>query len=330
MNRPRRTDLTDAWAVLRRPENTVDLATSPLAIEFAGHPARAGVDGTGSRHLLIPASTGEDPRIVDTEGAVSVRVTGYGFAGQRHRYLDIACHREDLFDLFDDLAHDVLIGVPPTDPDPASAAATLVRRWRSLLSSGPRRTLSPTEQMAMFAELYVLELVHPVGPIDATSWRGPLREPHDIVLPKLAFEVKAIGPDSDYVTIHGIDQLAPPDVPLALVLVTLTQSGADAELLPDVVDRFLGRASDRVEALRRLRAADYSPLDRDAYPTLYAVSSIECIEVGERTPRIVRSSFAEGSVTDGIDRVSYRLELARVRPATVVGTAALRSWAARA
>jgi hypothetical protein len=184
--------------------------------------------------------------------------------------------------------------------------------------------------MALFAELHVLGLVHPTGPVDISTWRGPLREPHDIVLPDRAVEVKAIGPGSEHIRIHGIEQLEPPGRPLALVLITLASTGIDGETLPDVVDRVLGRVSDRVEAISRLASAGYSPTDRDAYPTQFSVLLLECIVVGTQTPRIVSSSLASGILPEGVDRVAYRLELAQLRPAAAVGQTALRQWAGTA
>lgn len=327
MTTPRRHHLTDAWAVLSPPDNPGDMSTSPLPIVFAGAPARAGVDGLGGRHLLVPASAGDDPRADDTAGAVTVRIAPYGFAGRRARYLDIACHRTDLFDLFDDLALDVLTGIPPGDPDPASAAATLVRRWRSLLSTGPRRVLGASEQIALLGELHVLDLVHPAGPVDITCWRGPRREPHDIVLPDRVVEVKTLAPDAETVRIHGIEQLQPPGTPLALVLLTVTQDGTDGITLPDVVDRILDRATDRAETLRRLADAGYGPTDRDNYPARYTVQTVEHVLVDDRTPRIVHSCFPTGSLPDGITHIDYRVRLGALRHSATPGVTALRTWA---
>jgi hypothetical protein len=319
-------ELRHSWAVLAPPIPPDEIVTSPLPLVVAGTAARIGTDTHGSRHLLVPAADDEDPAVDHIEGALTVRLKPYSFGRRVRRYLDITCARTDLFDLFDELVVDVLTGLSTTDPGPAGTAATLVHRWRTLLSAGPRRILTFAEQLSLLGELHVLDLVHPAGPIDITTWRGPLREPHDIVQPHRALEVKTIGPTSDAVDINGVHQLEPPGRPLALVLVTVTATDPGTSL-PEFVDRVLARVDDRGEALRRLGRVGYHPADRGHYEaTTFTVTDIDHVRVGADTPRIVPSSFVGGDIPRGVGDLGYRIPLGSLHDLTVRGVTALQAW----
>lgn len=318
-------ELRHSWPLLRA-RSATEVMTVPIQAVPGPDPVRVGVDGAGARHLLIPLDDGDAIRGDDGEATMSVRVRTYTFSRTPLRYVDIVCLRPDLFDLFDDVLVDVLGTISSGDGSPARKAVDVVSRWRALLGTRRGHLLTLVGQMSLVAELTVLDLVTRDVPLDISWWRGPLHAPHDIVLPDHAFEVKAVGTTASTVEIHGLGQLEPPGLPLALVLVDV-QEGDDGTTLPDLVDRVLGRATDRGAAIRLLAGAGYSTSDADRYDERFVVTGLSTVEITDAVPRIVTSSFGAGGVPAGVAGVTYRLGLDALDTFVVRGESALLAWA---
>lgn len=317
-------ELRHSWPLLQ-PRSPTEVATAPLQLPCGSDRARVGVDGTGARHLLVPVGD-DDVSDDNAEGALSVRLRTYSFSRTPLRYVDVSCVRPDLFDLFDEILVDVL-DTAATAPDTAARTAVdVVGRWRALLDTRRARALTLVGQMSLFAELTVLDVLTRDRTLQVGWWRGPLREPHDIVLPERAVEVKAVGATTTAVEIHGVLQMEPPGLPLALVLTTVSESDSGTTL-PGLVEHVLGRVDDRGEAIRLLAAAGYSRSDAERYTERFTVEDIGLVEVTAAVPRIVPASFANAGLPAGIDGVTYRIALDTLDPLIARGEAALLAWA---
>jgi hypothetical protein len=316
-------ELRHSWPLLRGRRQS-EITTAPLPLGQPSAPVRVGVDGTGARHLLVPVGD-EDVRVDAVEGALRVELRTYTFARVPLRYVDISCVRPDLFDLFDEVLVDVLAAVESTPDAAARTALEVVGRWRALLGTHRARLLTLVGQMSLFAELTVLDLVTRSRTLDISWWRGPRREPHDIVLPGCALEVKAIGAATSSVEIHGVHQLELPGKPLTLVLATLAEEDTGTGL-PDLVERVLGRVDDRGKAVRLLAAAGYAPADAERYRERFAVTELAHVEITETVPRIVPQSFGTAGVPTGVDGITYRIELDALDGFATRGETALLDW----
>lgn len=318
-----RRELRHSWPMLR-PDRS-ELAATALPLEFQSVQVRLGVDSKGCRHLLIPITTEDDPKPDTVDGSLLVLLRTYAFGSASGPYVDIVCNRSELFDLFDDVLIDVLAELEAAAEKPCEVAIAVVSRWRSLLATRRQPLLTLTGQMSLIAELHVLDLSRAGRPLDISTWRGPLREPHDIVLDRCALEVKAIGATSHSIEIHGEHQLEPPGKPLALVVVRVTES-VDGETLPDVVGRVTVTSPDQSEVLKRLSAAGYTPADGPRYVERFTVHSIEFVEVDGSVPRIVPASFAAGMTPVGVEHLTYQLMLDSLDPLLVRGESSLVQW----
>lgn len=319
-----RSDLANRWAVIG-PSSSGTLLTTSVFELAGGHPARVGVDSVGGRHLIITPSV-EDSAAApdDVLGALQVRQRDYTFDGRTGTHLDIQCVRPDLFDLFDEVVLDIACGV---DPDrPADSALRIIERWRALFAARGKRQLSPQAQAALIAELYVLALAFRDRPVQIASWRGPVGESHDILLPGCALEVKALGEVTTTVEIHGLEQLEPPGVPLALVLVEVVADDS-GDTVADVITDILDRADDRARAAGRLARIGFSPADAHSYTVRYRVGTVRTVAIGEAVPRIVPSSFA-ADVPSGVVSVTYTLQVAALVPFARTGESELERWIA--
>jgi hypothetical protein len=317
-------ELTHSWPLLDAPTPT-EISTVAFDLAYEGSGVRIGIDGQRVRHLLVPAANGNEPETDLIDATVSLRLRTYTFGRRPRRYLDVGCSRTDLFDLFDEVLVDVLSHLTPDDPAPARTAAGVVARWRALMATGSRRLLSLTAQMSLIAELYVLDAAHTGDDVDVLTWRGPLQEPQDILLSGCALEVKAVGASTNTVEIHGVQQLQPPDKPLALVIVEVVES-PDGITLPQHVDRFLSATADRGEALRRLSAAGYAAADAERYDQGFAITEVAFVEVDDTIPRIVPSSFEAGNVPSGVESITYHVVLDALTARLSRGESSLRAW----
>lgn len=319
-------ELSHTWPLLGDTGRS-SISSAALPVGTTTGPVRIGVDDGAARHLLVPVGD-EEVHGDDSDGVVTVLVKDYTFQRTTLRYVDVACARPDLAPAFDNVLVDILGQLEATST-PAGTTVQAVQRWRTLLATRRSSKLTLTQQMSLFAELVVLAMVSGGERTDPRWWCGPLREPHDILLPTFALEVKAVGESSQSVTIHGVEQLQPPDRPLALVVVEIVQDN-EGRTLPDIVDEFMGRTTDAGETLWRLAKAGYERLDADRYQERFTVVGMSYLEVTDSTPRIVEASFAAGSLPPGISRLQYRVDLEELGPRMTRGENALLSWVAGA
>ncbi len=233
MNTIQRTDLRNRWAVLG-PSSDAELFRSSTLTTDSGDNLRVAVDQVGNRHLLVPVHSSDRRVPEDVVGAVLVGRRPIAFDSTTAYFLDVQCVRADLFDLFDDLVLKVIEVV--NGGGGADAAIEVINRERILLATRAREKLSFSKQRGLLAELYILGLTSGSNPIDVSTWRGPLKAPHDIVTGTYALEVKSVGGGSRNIEIHGAEQLAEPGKPLALVIVELSEDATGQSIAEDADD----------------------------------------------------------------------------------------------
>lgn len=284
---------------------------------------RLAVDHDGARHLLVAIQSTDRSMPSDVVSALTVRRKTYTFDGIAAIYLDVRCGRGDLFGTFDDLLVDIIAEV--LDGGSADTALGVIDRWRSLLAVRGRQALSSSAQRGLFAELHTLQISQPAGSIDARVWRGPLQEPHDILTPSFALEVKSVGTYTRAVEFHGPMQLAEPGRPLAVVLVEVDED-ANGATVGEVANQVVVGATDRDLAVSRLAMAGLAMADADSYTLRFAVRTIRHLVVGDATPRIVPASFVTGGLPEGLSYLTYGLEIASLDKHLSVGETSLREW----
>lgn len=306
------TELERAWAVLTRPRAKA-LASFPLEVTSHGEPCRVAVDGAGARHLLVPV--GDEDVSADPRPAVLQSVVRrLGFGGPAMAYVDVSCAESDLFPEFDEVVADVLEAVADSRR-PAASALGVIARWRRLFRNRLLRGLSREARLGLFAELTMLACLveaDPGFPVDA--WRGPLNEPHDFEAPQRCVEVKGLGPASDHIVVHGLEQLhAHGERPLDLVVLRVVED-PDGRTVRELVEQLRDAVATRAGLRARLAATGW--VDHPDRPDLdtYVVAEVLRVVVGPDTPRLVPSSLTTGSLPSGVTDVTYRVDLAALLP----------------
>ncbi|MEU7748649.1 PD-(D/E)XK motif protein [Nonomuraea sp. NPDC049158] len=306
------TMLERAWAVLTRPR-AKELASFPLEVVCHAEPCRVAIDGTGARHLLIPA--GDEAVSVDPKPAVlGTSIRKLGFGGSAVTYVNVSCAESDLFSEFDEVVTDVLEAVAGARR-PASTAVDAIARWRRLFRSSLLRGLSRQAKLGLFAELTVLSSLVEADPgFHVDAWRGPLNEPHDFEATARCIEVKGLSSASDSIVVHGLEQLDTHNGrPLDLILLRVVED-PDGRTVSELVEQVRGAVASCRDLRARLSAAGWSEYPDRPDLDAFAIEEVRRIVVGQDTPRVVPSSLVAGSLPSGIGGLSYQLDLAAVLP----------------
>lgn len=312
MTDERMSTLERAWAVLTPPQGD-QLSSYPLGISFADRLCRVALDASGARHVLIPVAN-EAVQADKQPSVLELSVRSLVFDADISTYVDLSCGDRDLFAEFDDVVTDVLEAAQESER-PGSAAVRAIRRWRRLFRSHLVRGLSYQARLGLFAELSVLSALLDVDPhLPVDVWRGPLREPHDIEAPRHCLEIKALGDETDAITVHGLSQLDVHDErPLDLVLIEVLEDPAGVTLT-DLIEQVRKRVESRTDLRQRLTAAGWSssPAIVDTQP--FVIGEVRSIPVAGAVPRLTAGDLTTGTAPSGVKDLRYSVDVAALVP----------------
>jgi hypothetical protein len=272
--------------------------------------AYAGIDELARPHLLLAVHPGSPPPAEIATLAIGTRLLVIG--GKETAFLDVTCLFEALAEVFDQFVA-VVLERQLTSGDSAEAAVTTVlAKWREFLVAGtdpPGRD----KLAAVFGELLVvLDAVRSGGPTAVGSWAGPFGGRHDMRGGTTALEVKTTrSHTSRQVTIHGEDQLVPPDGGvLYLHFVRLEQVPGAGRSVSALVDELLTAGAPTEQLFEAITAAGV-PVAQLAATTAITFDVRErlTLPVDDQMPRMVPTSFIGGSRPGGVVDISYVIDL---------------------
>ena len=122
-------------------------------------------------------------------------------------------------------------------------------------------------------------------------------------------------PTSYAVTIHGEDQLQEPSGgTLHLHFVRLEATPGTGQSVASLTEMLLSRGVPAEPLYAGLLAAGIAPVDIEASAEVtFDVRQRFTLPVGEDFPRIVATSFKDGGRPSGVDRLTYQVDLDRLR-----------------
>lgn len=204
-----------------------------------------------------------------------------------------------------------------TEKGLVAAAISRIRLWQKLFELRPDGVLAPHEIKGLTAELlfFLKQLRSEDRDFQevALSWLGPTGTDQDYIFSTESVEVKAIGPNSEVVSVSSLQQLQS-DRPLRLSVWTLRQAAPTepaAWTLNALVLRIESELRDAPSALstfrERLLSSGY--VHHPVYDsTAYEPLSEETFSVEGDFPRIT-----ESDVPAGIRTASYSIALHSIR-----------------
>lgn len=272
--------------------------------------AWVAMDEHSRQHLLLQTESEID---IDP-GVTTLAVSPHPLriAGRDKRVLDITCLFASLSEVFDHFAAAVIQRIAVAADEPAEAVKSVLASWKSFLvpPSGPPGL---DKAAAILGELLVVrDAVKNSGLVDIGFWSGPFGQRHDLRGGVTAVEVKTTRAHTGYrVTVHGEDQLLPPDGgQLYLHFVRLEPVHGGPLRLTGMVDELLEAGVSAEQLFRALAASGVSAVDLPATDkTTFDLLERFTLPVDNQTPRIVPASFCGGQPPEGVVDISYVIDL---------------------
>ena len=299
------------FAALReaRPARTGDL--NVRGVERGSPDVRLGLDHEGRPHLLVePPET--LPRLSPGSLRISARERHFGSA-RRCAGMWTSCASLSSSPRSSTTSWRRCWSGQPTAPArPVDVVREALDRWRSFFTAigapPARETLT-----AVVGELLLLRDVARITAKDVIAvWVGPRGGRHDLRRGLSAIEIKTTrSHTSRAVTIHGEDQLLPPEGgTLHLHLVRLEEVAGLGVCVADLVDELVDMGVPRLELFDALADAGVPPA---AFPAVagirFDVRERLTFAVDEHMPRIVPDTFVGGQSPQGVLDVTYRIDL---------------------
>lgn len=277
-----------------------------------------GVDSDGS--LLLAIEVGSLPPLIE------MRSTALDYFRQERKGLGawlmvFRLRRVELTSVFGRLCQDLIDEILGVGSDEALLGVVRKRisLWQRLFEDGGNGLLADFQVKGLVAELLFLESQLTGGvrqPLEMVNgWVGPSGGDQDFIFSDESVEVKAIGPNSEGVTISSLQQLES-KAPLHLSVWTLRSASPTeprAETLNDVVARIERIFAPQPAALGLFRDAllEAGYVVHPYYSDLaFEPMFVEEFSVNETFPRLTQSS-----VPTGIASATYVVSLHQIRTA---------------
>lgn len=308
-----RDDVAAAFHALSKSHEASEVLLVSLPVTTPAGDIMAAVDQDGTQHVLVPVPPGTPVAPDQRSKSVTLARRELMVRGSRRLFIDVACHRVELRDVFERLAGEICERVLARPDEYRTIPQLTLSRWRQLVEAG-KEPLGESGLMGVYGELWVLRQMIAEDPLRRIEhWVGPEREVHDFHRGAVAVEVKSSSARTGRtVEIHGAEQLAAPTAGLLyLVYVRLRESSAGVTLRQLIEEiRSLGvDSADFERVLARTGISEGS----DSPP--FEVREELWYHVNEAFPRVVQASFVGSRVPEGVLNLSYQLSLAGPQPA---------------
>ncbi|MEV4425228.1 PD-(D/E)XK motif protein [Streptomyces sp. NPDC049602] len=314
----------------RSSPNTLMLSAE-LKIDTPHGLLRLGLDSDGRRHLLVPIAPHQ--RLETDRRSAGVHLTDRVLLVEDApvRFADLSCRRPDLTEIFTGLVADVCTRVAAEPDSLPSRLAQTLSSWRLLLSGQPVRW-TPQRLAGLFAELTVLERLLRLSPAAVATWLGPTGCAQDFRAQDTCLEVKAsLASEGRVIHVHGVDQLeAPERGSLCLSWFRVAESSLrSAQSIADVMESCRSRTDAPAVLDERLRRLGIGPEKPPIISDIqFTITDERWYRVDDAFPKIVPTSFANGTVPAGVSALEYLIDLDTVR-AEADGSAVLDDMASR-
>ncbi|MCX6750694.1 MAG: PD-(D/E)XK motif protein [Candidatus Pacearchaeota archaeon] len=277
----------------------------------------AGFDSNKQRHFLIILDENEEEyKDLQSKGfsIITKNLVVKGFKPKR--YIDIICNDTSGYSIFDAIGEE--ISEKLGDNNSKEVITKVIFKWRNFLGKSPKESLSYTELIGLFAEVWFMYhwLFQKIDKYDAVNrWRGPFSSRHDFELEGKSIEVKSTtSVQSRIHKINGIEQLTPPENgKLFFFSLRLREEKGANMTLPILIESCRDILKEDIEALSKfenaLAVAGYSPIHDEEYSEFkFRIVDEKLYEVTEEFPHMSPDLFING-LPSGISMIEYSINL---------------------
>jgi hypothetical protein len=299
----------------------------PTSVEAGSGTILYALDPGGRFHVFIPVAE-RTPFHADTRSA-GVHLERRKLQDTRHQpaFLDLACQKVHLRDVFVHLAEDVLNEIAQEPHKPEAVCKRVMSRWRELLDREAPGVMSQEALLGLYGELWILRRIVRINADALRSWTGPLGAVHDFRSQGGALEIKTtLAREGWRFEIHGVLQLAAIDgIPLYFAALSVDSAAPHGESVPEVVDAIVDAGVDTLELFTKLSRLGYDARDSAYYrDTKYSVQEMRFFLVDAEFPRIVPEVFVSGALPERVERLRYTVDLSGLS-ASALGSEAASS-----
>ena len=270
------------------------------------------IDAAGLRHVLVPVAADFPAAHDRRSGGVHLTTRPLVDASGQRQYLDLACQKTHLNNVFTHLAEEVLGLLQDRAIQPLHACRQTLQRWRELLDRETSNILSTEALCGLFGELWHLVRMAAKNVDCISAWQGPHGARHDFTADNCALEVKTTARRDEWTfRVHGLTQLEQPqNARLYLCAMRLELNGASGSSVPDVIQAVLNAGIDRRGLRDRLSRVGYDQRDETHYRQLRLdVIDWRVYEVTASFPRLTAGSFNPPEPPSGVSDIHYTIDL---------------------
>lgn len=313
-----RTRPADQWERLRESsvgDGTIEVPSHSSGIETGYGPIRFALGPQAQPRLLVPCGPGALLKRTAAGRNLAVSLARFDVANGSTLFVDILCLEPALDAVFAELAGEVVHRVG-AGCGPVDAVEGTITDFRDLLHSGDDREVPYSQILGLVGELLVLRSLVHMSPGAIEAWTGPDEQRHDFRQREHAIEVKTSSrADSTTVAISSCEQLAEPaGGTLILVHVCLERTDNGELSVSTLVTDIVAAGCPRPKLIRVLSGVGCTNPEADLWNRLrFSVERISGYRVVSGFPRITSRLFPRGLLPDGIETVSYTLDLDAAR-----------------
>jgi len=272
----------------------------------------------GLRHLLTPAPDAFEAVHDRRSGGVHLVTRPLLDDAGQHQYIDLACQKEHLNEVFGHMADEVLADLGANADDAFQTCRRTLQRWRDLMDREASPVMTTEALCGLFGELWHMRAIAERDPAGLRVWQGPRGARHDFSAAGVALEVKTTLRRSHWMfRIHGLTQLdVPAGASLYLCAMRLELNGAAGITVPALVQHILDLGVDRHEFVTMLAEAGYHLKDQIHYEQFrFELLDLRLHQVVDGFPRLTTADFGVSGPPPGVTEIDYTVDLA-THPAT--------------
>ena len=297
-------------------DGVIEIPSIDSGISTGFGTARYAIGAQGQPRLLIPIGALASTTGLSSSPKLVVTTSKFKVNGKGVLFIDIMCMDRALDVVFAELAEEVLRRIKEGHA-PLKAITASINDFRELLKEGFRGDISDSTIQGLVGELEVMRRLANYNTDAVKTWTGPYELRHDFRRSLHALEVKTSGrSDATHVSIHGIDQLAPPATgTLHLAHVRLERVENGPLSVSSIFNSLIQLGADMnslTKGLEALRCSD--PHSEEWNRLTFTLEGLALYTVVDGFPRVIDSSFVTGSLPKGVSALEYQLDLGHAKP----------------
>lgn len=305
-------------------DGVLEIPSLSTSVESGYGLVRFALGPQGQPRLLVPCGPGVNLGAGPSNGKLTLTISKLLVEGKNVPFIDVMCLARSLDSAFAEISDEIVYRLSQGE-SPNLAVEGTISDFRSLLNDIEKKDISEHQILGLIGELLILRELASISASAVDVWRGPFEQRHDFRRKEKAIEVKTSArADSTLISISSIEQLAEPaGGSLTLAHVKAEQSEAGRLSVGRLAAEIVSLGADSSSLVRALAAMGCDEPDSTAWNRItFELEGMELYRVQNGFPRIISKQFPGGKLPDGIQAISYTVDLQAAKPFLLSGSEA--------